>query len=256
MTRRSAYRILGADLGQDVQYAFVSRFTVDKVDGDGSLVVKQKLVEARFREGDPAMQALLNDSLKKAQGADFEIALDGKGRVTRFRGPKEPVQIFAGNNPLKGQTFLLWSFLDDDAWKELAQITFFRPDEPLRTGAKWSRKLTHSWGPLGSWGGQTTYVGAGKQTGMERINYTHEMTYQPPRGGGNLPFKVTKAEFKPLAAGGAMLFDAGKGRVTEAEETFRVRGTVVVAVGDTEAAVDMDETQVFRLRITAATPAK
>src|SRR6202040_1004354 len=123
-------------------------------------------------------------------GAEFEIALDGKGRVTRFRGPKEPWKLFAGNNPVAGQMFLLWSFLDDDAWKELAQVTFFQPDKPLDRGAKWSRKLTHSWGPLGTWTGQTAYVGAGTQAGMERINYTHEMTYQPPRAAArDLPFK-------------------------------------------------------------------
>ncbi len=257
VTRLSAYRILGADVGQNVQYIFVSRLTIAKAERDGSMIVKQKIQEARFSKGDPAMQALLNDALKKTKGVDFEFTLDSKGRVTRFQGPKEPRKLFAGNNPLAGQTFLLWSFLDDDAWKELAEITFFQPDKPLERGVKWSRKLTHSWGPLGTWAGQTAYVAAGKQKGMERINYMHEMTYQPPRAAGReLGFKVSKADFRPLAAGGAILVDPEQGTVSVAEETFRVRGALLVTFGDTDAAVEMDETQHFRLRILPATPGR
>ena len=56
VSRISAYRILGADIGQNVQYVFVSRLTIDKVERDGGLVVKQKVQEARFSEGDPAVQ--------------------------------------------------------------------------------------------------------------------------------------------------------------------------------------------------------
>jgi hypothetical protein len=257
VTRLSAYRILGADVGQNIQYGFVSRFTIDKVERDGGLVVRQQVQEARFSEGDPAMQALLNDALKKTKDATFEITLNARGGVTRFKGAKDPVNVFAGNNPLAGRTFLLWSFLDEDAWKELAQITFFRPDGPLRAGEKWTRPLSHSWGSLGRWEGRTTYVAAGKQAGRERITYAHDMTYQPPRGaGGDLPFLVKRADFKPLAAGGVILFDAGRGKVADAEETFRVRGGLVVSAGDVEAAVEMDETQVFRLRVTEATPGK
>jgi hypothetical protein len=255
VTRRSAYRILGADVGQNIQYGFVSRFTIDKVEHDGGLVVRQKVQEARFSDGDPAMQALLNDALKKTQDATFEMSLNDKGEVTRFKGPKDAVNVFGNNNPLTGRTFLLWSFLDEDAWKELAQITFFQPDRALRPGATWSRRLSHSWGSLGRWDGQTAYRAEGKQAGRERIAYAHEMTYQPPRGGGDLPFLVKRADFKPLVAGGVILFDAERGKVAVAEETFRVRGAVLVSAGDVEAAVEMDETQVFRLRITEAAPA-
>jgi hypothetical protein len=254
VTRRSAYRILGADLGQNVQYAFVSRLTIDQVTDDGGLVVRQKVHEARFGDGDPAMQELLKDALKNTKDSTFEMTLDAAGKVTQFKGAKEPVKVFGNNNPLEGRTFLLWSFLDEDAWRELAQVTFFRPDGPLRAGEKWMKGFHHSWGPLGSWTGQTTYIAAGNKAGRERITYSHDMVYQPPRGAGDLPFQVKKAEFKPLAAGGTILFDSGKRRVAAAEETFRVRGAVLIGVGDLEAPVEMDETQLFRLRITEAAP--
>jgi hypothetical protein len=256
VTRLSAYRILGAEVGQNVQYAFVSRFTVEKVERDGSVVVKQKVESARFGNGDPAMQALLEGALKKTEGAAFEMTVAPGGEVTRFKGAAAPPEVFGGANPLGGQTFLMWSFLDEDAWRELAQITFFRPEKSPGQ-EKWSRKMSHGWGPLGRWAGQTTYAATGKQAGLDRIAYAHEMTYHPPaRGAGGLPFQVAKAEFKPLAAGGVILFDPGRDRVGAAEETFRVRGQVVVSSGGTEAAVEMDEAQVFRLRVLDQAPGK
>jgi hypothetical protein len=257
ITRRSAYRILGVDLGQNVQYGFVSSFTADKVERDGSCVLTQKVETARFGEGDADLQATLADSLRKTEGAKFELTVSSSGEILRFKGAQDPVKVFAGKNPLGGQTFLLWSFLDDDAWKELAQITFLQPDKPLKKGATWTRPLSHAWGPLGGWTGKTAYAAAGKQAGLERIDYAHQMTYEPPRGAGrDLPFQVQKAEFKPQTAGGAILFDAARSRVAAAEETFHVRGVVVVSVAGTEATVEMDEAQLFRLRVVDREPSK
>ena len=61
--------------------------------------------------------------------------------------------------------------------------------------------------------------------------------------------RVLRADFKPLAAGGVILYDAARDRVTAAEEAFRVRGAVVVSAGGVEAAVEMEEWQGFRLRV-------
>jgi hypothetical protein len=257
VTRRSAYRILAVDIGQNVQYGFVSSFTADKVERDGSCVFTQKVETARFGEGDPDLQALLADSLRKTEGVKFEMTVSSAGEILRFKGEHDPVKVFANKNPLGGQTFLLWSFLDDDAWKELAQLTFLQPDKPLRKSAVWTRPLSHAWGPLGGWTGKTTYAAAGRQAGLERIDYAHEMKYEPPKAAGrDLPFQVQKAEFKPQTAGGAILFDAGRSRVAAAEETFHVRGVVALSVAGTEATVEMDEAQLFRLRVLEQKPVK
>jgi hypothetical protein len=127
VTRRSAYRMLGVDISQNVQYGFVSSFTADKVERDGSCVFTQKVETARFGEGDQDLQTLLADSLRKTEGVKFELTVSSSGEILRFKGTQDPVKVFADKNPLGGQTFLLWSFLDNDSWKELAQITFLHP---------------------------------------------------------------------------------------------------------------------------------
>jgi hypothetical protein len=97
----------------------------------------------------------------------------------------------------------------------------------------------------------------GKQAGLERIDYAHDLTYQPPKGASrDLPFKVQKADFKPQTAGGAILFHAAKGRVAAAEETFRVLGVLTLSVAGMDATVEMDEAQHFRLRVLEQKPGK
>src|SRR5262249_7447735 len=162
------------------------------------LTVKQKITAARLLDADPAIRPTLAEALQKAVGAEFEIAVGSGGEVTSLKGPKDPVRVLAGNNAA-GPTLRLWSLLDADAWKEISGLTFFQPDRPLKAGEKWSRRMSHDWGPLGSWTGQTTFRSAGERAGLARIDYGHEMTYRPPGDAKDeLPFRVLRAEFKPL----------------------------------------------------------
>ncbi|HEX4609431.1 MAG TPA: hypothetical protein VH092_14635 [Urbifossiella sp.] len=250
VTRRSVLSVLGTGVPQTAAYTFTSRLAIEAVGPDGSLVVRQRVETTRLGDCDPASRGVLEDALKKTKDATFEITVGAAGEVTGLKGLGDPVRVDAKNDPIGGQSLRVSSLLDADGWKELAGLTFFRPDRPLAVGEKWARPMTHSWGALGSWYGRTRYTAVGRRDGAERVEYAHEMTYRPPAGGGmELPFRILRAEFKPEAAGGAIRYDAARGRVTAAEESFRVRGVLVVSAAGVEAAVEMEESQGFRLRI-------
>jgi hypothetical protein len=255
VSRQSAYRFLGGQVSQNVQYGFLSSLKVDKVNEDGSCLVLQKVEAARFGKGDAAMQSLLNGLLQKTKGATFKITLSAQGEVTGFEGDKEAVRVFEGKNALGGRTFLLWSFLDRDGWKELAQAALFRPDQPAGTAKKWERKMTHSWGPLGRWAGRVVYSHTGKKDQLDQIGYVLDMAYKPPaKGAAGLPFTIGKAAFKPQTASGVILYDAKKGRVVAVEERFHVKGLLTVSALEVNTAIDMDEAQVFQVRISDEKP--
>jgi hypothetical protein len=250
IARVSSYRFLGTEMGQNVQYRFLSSFKVERVNADGGMVVLQRVEAAEFGNGDKAMQALLNDALKKTRGAAFKITLNAKREVTRFEGDGDAINVFDRKNPLGGQSFLLWSFMDRDGWKELAQVTLFRPDRPRTTSGKWARKMTHSWGPLGHWAGRVLYGYAGRQQKLDRIAYVLEMAYLPPRGRApNLPFEIKGAAFKPQTAAGVIIYDADRDQVTAAEERFHVKGLLAVSALGVNVGIEMDEAQIFQLRI-------
>ena len=247
--RVSGYRVLGADMGQDVKYLLVSRFTITKKEADGGLHVRQKVEAVRLDNADRTLQGRLNDLLQKTRGATFEMTLNPRREVVAFKGGQEALTVFADGNPLGGTSFLMWSFLDQDGWKELAEVSFFRPKEPVRKGDRWTRPLTHAWGPLGNWTGQVGYVHLGRQGPVERYDYVLDLGYKPPVKGGGLPFAISKADFRLQTARGAIGFDPVRGRVTAAEERFHVRGLLEVSALGVDAAVEMDETQLFQLRL-------
>jgi len=252
VSRRSALRVLGVGAPQAAEYTFTSRLTVETVGPDARLTVKQRVEGTRLVTCDPAARAELEDALRKARGATFTITVGPGGEVSSLKGPADAPRVAEGLDPGGGQTFRVWSLLDADGWKELAGLTFFQPGRPLAAGETWFRPLVHSWGPLGSWAGRTRYTAAGRRDGAERIDYAHELTYRPPAAGGGLPFRVVRADFSAPTAGGVIRYDAARGRVESAEETFRVRGAVTVAVGGVETAAGVEEVQVFRLRLPVA----
>jgi hypothetical protein len=247
ISRLSQYHIADLDLGQNVQYELVSRLRV-KEKKEGSLVVEQKVESVRLGNADPALQKRLEELLQKTKGATFTMTLNERREVKTFEGSREAIQVLTGKNPLGGPSFLLWSFLDQDGWKELAQLSFFQPPSGKNTG-RWSRDMTHSWGPLGQWSGKIHYRAAGKQTGGERFHYLLDLAYQPPQKGGELPFEIGTSQFQIQTASGAILYQPSRGRVAAAEERFHVRGLLAVSVLGVEAPVQMDEMQVFQLRI-------
>jgi len=174
----------------------------------------------------------------------FTIHLNPRMEVTKFIAGAKPFEMA---NLLGGQGLQLASLLDQDGWKELAELTFFQPNRALERNAKWSRKMTHNWGALGSWAGQIHYVYNGKEKGIHKVAYGLDMVYKAPKGGGMLP--INNAAFKPHIAGGLIHFDAERGKVLEAQERFHVRGRLTLNLLGQNSPVEIDEDQLFYIRI-------
>jgi hypothetical protein len=266
LSRWTACRTLGVDFRSQSQCGFLSSFEVEEATESGPRVVRQTVEEVRLHRAEAALQARLNAVLQKTRGAAFRITLGAGGEVVKFEGAQTPLAL-ARAGELPGElTFLLLSSLDLDAWKELAQITFFRPRRPTDRDkvGRWSRPMTHSWGPLGAWVGQVTYASAGsagKAAGLERYDYLLDLGYAPPRGagamGGALPFQVARADFRlQPGSGGSIAFDSTRGQVAAAEERFRVRGALAASALGVTSVVEMEETQHFQLRILDRKPTR
>lgn len=249
VTQRSRYRIQGMDFAADLQYRVLSSLSVDRRRPDGSLSVTQKVQRAELTRGDALTQAIISELLGKLVGSTFRIAVDGAGRVVGLEGAKGRIRAAAGADPLGGQSLLMASIIDPDGWKEIAQLTFFRP--PARSaGETWDRAVTHSWGPLGSWSGRAVYARRGREGTLDHFDYALKLGYQPPKAGaGGLPFQVLRSDFRHEEAGGTIEFDPAKGRVVRARERFPVKGNLTIGLLGQETPVELDESQDFRVRI-------
>lgn len=254
ISRVSRYRILDLDLGQNVQYALVSRFRVKKKNEDGGMVVEQKVESVLLKNADPTLQGRLNELLQKTKGATFTMTLNAHREVTKFEGDQEALKVLTGDNPLGGPTFLLWSFLDRDGWKELAQLSFFQPPPAVRRGERWRRPMTHSWGPLGNWSGYIHFQSTGKLAELDRFDYLLDLAYKPPQKSGGLPFEIGKSQFQIQTARGVVAYQPNRGRIAAAEERFHVHGVLAVSFLGVDSSVQMDEMQLFQLRIVDKNP--
>ncbi len=183
VTQKSRFLVQGIAVATLLQYRIVSRYTVEKVNVDGGLSVKQKIESATLLQADELTQGLLAGPVTQLPGTAFTLEVSPRGEVTRFAsaGGLPPPRVAGLPGGLGVQ---MASLLDADGWKELGQATFYQPEDRAKAG-RWKRPLTHNWGPLGNWAGDMTfaYPGPGKAEQV-KVPYTLKITYRSPKGPG------------------------------------------------------------------------
>lgn len=246
VTQKPTYKLQGLQVAAFLQYRIVSRFTVKERKADGSLIVEQKVESVKLLQADDLTKPSVEPAVAKMPGTTYTLTLSPKMDVTKFEGGPGDAKVMQVGGGLGMQ---MTSLIDRDGWKELDQSTFFQMNEPLKANARWSKPLDHSWGPMGSWKGQTHYQYAGQEKDLHKITYGLQLAYKAPKAGAAGPTTVNSANFQAPVAGGALIFDAARGRVIAAEERFRVKGLINVNLLGQNTGVEIDEDQHFLIRI-------
>ncbi|MBI3821900.1 MAG: hypothetical protein HY289_04375 [Planctomycetes bacterium] len=242
------FKVAGIPFTSQLRYRIVSRFSVKKVNADGSLVVEQRIESAKLLAADDLTKAVATAAVAKMPGTTYKLELGPKMDVTKFEGVEDNPKI-AAFQAAGGMGMQMISLLDRDGWKELAQATFFQMDQPLKVNERWSKPMKHNWGSLGSWSGQIHYLYLGKQANQHKVAYGLQLAYKAPGAGMVGLMKVDNANFQTQQAEGVILFDATRGRVVGAEERFRVRGVVNATLVGQQVLIEIEENQHFLIRI-------
>lgn len=235
------------------QYQFLSQLDVSDPDAEGVRTVGQTVLDTRLLKADELSQGQLEESLKKLKGWQFSYTLSKDGEVLKMMaGPADaPV---AGKVAPKGtEGFIVTSVMDEAGWKELAQISFYVPDEQASGNKRHLRQMTHDFGPLGSFVGETSFVRKGMQQGLLRIDYSHKLAYRAPGKGaaiGGSPITVSGADLRPEIAGGSIWYDQKAKRVRQAEDNFYVKGEIATNL----AALPVEEQQAMIVKLTDVNP--
>lgn len=244
VAQKPNFKVGGLPVAALLNYRIVSRFTVNKREGDGSLSVEQKIESAKLLLADDLSKATVETAIAKLPGTVYTLQLSPKMDVTKFAGAAGGMN-FAN----LGLGFQSASLIDRDGWKELAQSTFFQLDQTPKANLRWSKPMTHNWGSLGAWHGQIHYAYAGEQAKLHRVTYGLQLAYKMPAAGAIGLMTVNSANFKTPEATGVLLFDAARGRVVAAEERFRVQGLINANVLGQNTLIEIDEDQHFVIRI-------
>jgi hypothetical protein len=256
ITQKPTFRVQGLLMNSALQYNVVSRFVIEEA-GPRGVIATQRVEGARLLAADGVTQGLVLPALAKLPGTTFRLQLGPDLSVQRFVGNGGKMMLGGGAMP-GGLGLQTASLMDLDGWREMAQATFFQPAPALLPRTNWVRQMSHNWGPLGGWVGQTLYVYSGKQGPLHQFTYGHRMNYVAPRGGGGGMglIQVAGAAFQPQEAVGSIVFDSSKGRVTSGQEKFRVVGRLTLVLLGMPSPVDIEEEQTFQYRILDALPSK
>lgn len=254
--KNSKFSVQGLPLESKVRFKLLSRLSMRVSPLDHSLTIKQKIETTKLEEADELSKALLTTMLKDLTGKTITMRVGSDGEISSIEGVPEPMAQAVGNG-LDFRGAVLTSLIDKDGWKELTRATLFTPQKPMTEGASWEQPITHSWGDLGSWQGQTAYEYNGPSETLHAIGYTHDLDYHPPVAAGrnNLPFKITNPMFRTKAAQGTLRFDADKGRLSSMEENFQVQGQMMLEIAGQSLPMQLEETQHFQLEILDKKPA-
>ena len=174
------------------------------------------------------------------------VAMEGHQNTTKLANVQEP----------KAKGVLVSTVIDEDGWKELAELTLFQPPTDRRRARSFVRKTTHDWGSLGSWYGKTDFKLSGTRRDQKHYSYAHKLEYIPPNKdaakANELPFEIQSAEFAAYSAGGEILFDAKRNRVESVREFFQARGNVNTTMLGIPSMVSVEEKQLFTITVTAS----
>ena len=254
--RKPTFVMPGITISQELRYRIVSQLQIAACAADGSRKVVQIIERTYLDHADDLLRSVFTKSLKLLERQQYTFKLNNHNEVVEFTGLKK--NKFSLPVTLPGSTGLqLTSVIDEDGWKELAQLTFFQPDDSVAQGEPYVRQLTHDFAPFGSWSGTTTFIGAEVRGDLQSIRFQHKLKFTPPEAKASaspLGFRVGFAEFTVDQADGTMEFDRKHQRVSNARETFHVRGNVVAILAGQTVNIQMQERQLMTIRVTDQRP--
>jgi len=247
------FMVQGLKTAQQIHYQVSSSFRVYAPDEDKYRKVEQKIESTKLVKADALSQAVFAQSLAAMKGRMLTYKVTESGEVLSVEGHEGNKQAIDIVKP-KSKGMLISSVMDEDGWKELAQLTLFQP--PKTTSKKpFLRKTTHDWGSLGSWYGETQFKGATKSRKPKKYSYQHKLQYMPPmkkEGDASISMMgltVEDAKFKVQKGAGEILYDHKQGHVTAVRELFHARGTVATKMLGNAATIAIDERQIFTIRV-------
>jgi hypothetical protein len=246
----------GIPMKQALHYRIISRLIIEPQAREGKQNVRQEVLETGLEAADDTSREEYEKSLSALKGLVLTFQVGHDGYITNFKGHKES-RATTKIERSGSAGFLVTSLIDEDGWKELNRLTFFRPkSQRSGDGSSWTDQMTHDWGPLGKWTGLTTFTPKGDTNEtLQQYEYVHEMKYEPPSSdAAGLPFQLKDAEFQPVQAGGLIHYDSRRRQVSDVQERFHVRGTIHSEVLGQSATIEIEELQTLTIRLTDQMP--
>ncbi|QDV71342.1 hypothetical protein Poly24_50770 [Rosistilla carotiformis] len=253
--RQPQFRMQGIEISQQLHYQIVSWFQLYEPDAAGNQSVVQEIRDATLIAADPLSHTVFADALAQLKGRQLKYRVAADGSIFQFTGyvnRQDPVNVAAED--ITGM--LVSNVIDEDGWKELAQLTLFQPPKDSPGAKPFDQPTRHDWGSLGSWYGDTRFQRGKRRGNLQGFGFVRQLQYLPPGNAANdakpaTALQVRDAKFATERADGQIVFDTRSDRVTTAHEWFSAKGTVTANVLGTDIVIELHERQQMAIRVKA-----
>lgn len=248
--RRPKLNILGNELAQHLHYKIVSELRVQPPANNGDRQVTQSVVDTRLLLADELSRADFEKSLQGLKGWQCVYRVRPDGEVRDLAPSAEFAAKARTVEPKGAKGVLVTSIMDADGWREMAEWTFLVPPDMGRGKESWTRRMSHDYGELGSWYGDTRFQRGPTKGSLQQIHFQHQMIYSPPaKPPGGLPFTIREIRFHSDLARGSLEFDLKSQRVRTAQEQFQVRGELTTELLGELASIQVEEQQQVKVTL-------
>lgn len=252
--RRPSFDVQGFKINQQIHYRIRSLFTVRAPDDNDIRTVTQEIRSTELVAADRLSQTVYPGSLAKLKGRKLRYKVNATGSVIQFSGYVDTRQNTTVATPAAAGGMLAGAMvsdvIDEDGWRELVQLTLFRPEKVSKNGDVPSRRMRHDWGDLGEWYGETRFTQQRRRGKLQQISYVHQMRYNKPAAEDSSgPFKIKDADFSTYRADGAIQYDTRAKQVTAVREQFTVSGTVDTELLGSPVTIGVREEQVITINV-------
>jgi hypothetical protein len=230
--------VMGMSMDQNQDSTIVTKYTVLDTTSDGGFVLEQSIVKADITGNIPGV----GDTAGNMKGATLTFTLDKNLKVTKVDGYEAYVEKISGGNDDIGKV-LKASATPDTLKVAVEDMLAVGPGKPASVGDTWKRDTKLSVGPLGDFTLNATYKLDEVKDGAAKVSYTADATFAAGKGGGGLPFQITKGELKAKDYAGSLVFDPAAGRPKSGTMSTEMGGTLTVSVNGMELDITFKQNQ-------------
>lgn len=261
---KQTLKVMGADLSQTQHQSFLYRYEPQMKDRRQNWVVEQEIVRVRMAldlggtridvaTDRPKNTEPLGELLKALEKAKLRFTIGPRLDVKEVVGHEALAKKLAGATPTSRP--LLETLLSKEAVGQLMEMSVAPfPTVLVTKGTSWTRDSELKLGGIGSYKFRNRFTYEGKEGALDRIGIVGHVEIIVGQPSPEMPFKITKADFKESTLRGFALFDRAKGRLERMETTMDMTGTLAINIGGTDTTIDLRQRQEMKSRTTDGPP--
>lgn len=228
--------VLGMNMEQSSTTTTVSRYKVLEAGADG-MTVESTITKTDIVSNVP----MAAEQAGRMKGATLTFKLGKDMKVTEVVGYDKFLEQIAGGN--EDQAKVMRAAASEDALKVAVEDLFNPgPGNPVKPGDKWTRDTKMSLGPLGNFAINARYTLDSLDGPAAKVSYEADAAFTAAKGGGDLPFSISKGELKADTYTGSLVFDTAAGRLKESAQNVKLGGALTVAAAGNEIEMTFSQT--------------